>query len=242
MEEIVNEAQVTIETQDGPMPAFEAMPDGAFGGAVAVMQEAFGVTPYLEEVTRQLASNGYRAVAPALFHRQGSPVMGYEEYDRVLPVMSELTADGLTTDVLATLDYLSSEPSETGVIGFCMGGAVTLYAGTLRPLGAAVSFYGGGVATGRFGLPSLIELAPNLETPWLGLYGDKDQGIPVEDVERLRKAAEQASVPTAIVRYPEGQHGFHCNDRPAVYNEQAAQDGWRRTLEWLGDHLSGDAD
>jgi len=235
---MVSQRQITIGTADGPMPAYESRPDAAPRGTVVVVQEAFGLTSHIEDVTRRLAAVGYRAVAPALFHRQGSPAMAYDDFEKVMPVMAELTAEGLRTDMLATIDSLDAAPSSIGVIGFCMGGAVTLYAATLRPLGAAVTFYGGGVATGRFGLPPLIELATSLQTPWLGLYGDKDQGIPVEDVERLREAAATAPVPTEIVRYPEGQHGFHCDDRPAVYDADAAADAWRRTLEWLDGHLA----
>jgi carboxymethylenebutenolidase len=79
-----------------------------------------------------------------------------------------------------------------------MGGTVTFLAAARHPLGAAVSFYGGGVAEGRFGMPPLIELAPELETPWLGLFRDLDQGIDVEGVERLREAVRRAPVPAEV--------------------------------------------
>jgi len=72
-----------------------------------------------------------------------------------------------------------------------------------------------------------------LQTPWLGLYGDLDKGIPVEEVEQLRDAVAQAKVPAEIVRYDDADHGFHCNDRPAVFNPAAAADGWARTLDWF---------
>ena len=107
-----------------------------------------------------------------------------------------------------------------------MGGAVSLFAGTEHELGAAVSFYGGGVKEGRFGLPSLIELAPSLKTPWFGAYGDRDSGIAVDDVEALRIAASRAP-----------EHGFNCDDRPAVYNAEAAADAWRRALAFFDAHL-----
>jgi carboxymethylenebutenolidase len=119
-----------------------------------------------------------------------------------------------------------------------MGGAVSLFAGTEHALGAAVTFYGGGVREGRFGLPSLIELAPTLKTPWLGAYGDRDSGIAVDDVEALRAAASTASVETEIVRYPDAEHGFNCEDRPAVYNPEAAADAWGRALAFFDAHLA----
>ena len=120
-----------------------------------VVQEAFGVTTHIEDIARRLAEAGWLAVAPAFFHRQGAPVLAYDDLDSVLPIMKKLTAEGITTDLLAAFDFLESAgfaASKTGVVGFCMGGSVTFHAATLRPLGAAVTFYGGGVAEGRFGL------------------------------------------------------------------------------------------
>jgi carboxymethylenebutenolidase len=231
-----NEDHISIETTDGPMPAFVASPAGEAKGGILVVQEAFGVTTHIEDVARRLAADGWHAVAPAFFHRQGSPALAYDDFDAVMPLMGELSAEGITTDVLAGLDYLALAgfpDKRTGVVGFCMGGSVTFYAATLRPLGAAVTFYGGGVAEGRFGLPSLLEQAKKLRTPWLGLFGDLDQGIPIDQVEQLRQVTAQATVPTEIVRYPDADHGFNCNDRPAVFNPAAADDAWARTLEWF---------
>lgn len=231
---------ITIPTADGPMPAAQSRPDHEPRGAVVVVQEAFGVTEHIQDVTRRLADEGWLAIAPALFHRQGSPVIAYDDLAAAMPAMGALRAPGLTTDLEATFDHLAAGgfPSgSTGIVGFCMGGTVSFYGATLRPLGAAVTFYGGGVSEGRFGLPSLCELAPRLQSPWLGLYGDLDKGIPIEDVESLRAATRGASVPTEIVRYPDAEHGFHCEARPAVYHPGAAADAWRRTLAFFDDHL-----
>jgi carboxymethylenebutenolidase len=233
-------AEITIATADGPMPAYEASPERAARGAILVIQEAFGVTPHIQDIARRLADAGWFAVAPALFHRDGSPVLEYDDFDSVMPLMGNLSAEGLTVDVNAALDHFEARdfaPSRIGVVGFCMGGSVTFYAATLRPLGAAVTFYGGGVLEGRFGLPSLVELAPKLQAPWLGLYGDLDKGIPPAQVEQLRTAVNGAPVPTEIVRYPDADHGFNCNDRPAVYNPDAAADAWTRTLAWFDSHV-----
>ena len=231
---------IALPTDDGPMPTYQAVPDGAARGGVVVVQEAFGVTTHIEDVARRFADAGWHALAPSFFHRQGSPVLAYDDLASVMPVMGQLTADGLATDLRAAVDQLGSAghvPGRVAVVGFCMGGTVTFYAATLQALGAAVSFYGGGVAEGRFGLPSLVDLAASLQTPWLGLYGDKDTGIPVDQVERLRDATAPVPVDTEIDRYPEAQHGFHCNDRPAVFDAAAAADAWDRTLAWLGSHI-----
>jgi carboxymethylenebutenolidase len=233
-------SQKTVETADGAMPVYEAEPDGEARGGIVVIQEAFGVTSHIEDICRRLADAGWLAVAPALFHRSGSPVLSYDDYESVMPAMQALSTGSIAEDLRASFEHLEARgfgDSRCGIVGFCMGGSVTFYAATLRRLGGAVTFYGGGVAQGRFGFPPLVELAPKLQSPWLGLYGDLDKSIPVEDVERLREEASKAPVETEIVRYPDADHGFNCDDRPAVYNREAASDAWRRALAWFDAHV-----
>jgi carboxymethylenebutenolidase len=230
---------VTLDTPDGEMGLYDAEPDAQADSAVIVLQEAFGVNDHIEDVTRRFAAEGFRSVSPHLFHRTGSPVLGYTDFEKVMPNMQALTREGLTTDLEATLEHLRSlgfGDSSIGVVGFCMGGSVAFLAASTFSLGAAVTFYGGGVAEGRFGMPPLIDLAKDLKTPWLGLFGDMDQGIPVEQVELLRAAVTDAPVPAEIVRYAEANHGFHC-DRRDSYHEGSAVDAWRRTIDWFGEHL-----
>jgi carboxymethylenebutenolidase len=120
-----------------------------------------------------------------------------------------------------------------------MGGSVTFHAAVDYPLGAAVTFYGGGISAGRFGYSPQLERAAGLKTPWLGLYGDLDKGIPALEVEALREVAAGARVSTEVVRYPGADHGFNCNDRPAVYNAAVAADAWARMMAWFDAYLAG---
>jgi carboxymethylenebutenolidase len=208
--------------------------------AIIVLQEAFGVNDHIRGVADLLADEGYLAVAPQLFHRDGSPEIPYDDFASAMPLMANLTKQGLTNDLNATTDFLTTlgfHAPSIAAIGFCMGGTVSFFAATLDNVGAAASFYGGGVATGRFGLPPLVELAADLKCPWLGLYGDLDQSIPVEQVEALREATNAVSVTTEIVRYPEAKHGFHCDARPDSFNEAAAMDARRRALAFFAEHL-----
>jgi len=206
-----------------------------------VVQEAFGVNDHIEDVARRFAAAGWLAVAPHLFHRSGDPKLGYGDMPVAMGHMRALTADGILADIDAALDELRRRgipPERTGVVGFCMGGTVTLVTATRRDVGAAVTFYGGGVTEGRFGFGPLVEEAPGLRAPWLGLYGDLDQGIPVDGVEQLRQAAASSGQPTEIVRYPEAGHGFHCDQRES-YEPKSAGDAWARTLAWFDQYLIG---
>jgi carboxymethylenebutenolidase len=208
--------------------------------ALIVLQEAFGVNAHIRDVADRLGDAGYFVVAPHLFHRNGSPEIAYDDFDRVMPLMADLTVEGLTNDLDATTDFLQSlgfGPASVGVVGFCMGGTVALYTATLARVGAAISFYGGGLTKGRFGLPPLLELATALKAPWLGLFGDLDTSIASDDVEALRSVLAAVPVTTEIVRYPDAEHGFHCDARPAVYNDVAARDAYQRTLDFFGEQL-----
>lgn len=227
--------EITIDTPDGPMGAAVAEPDGTRKGAVVVIQEAFGLTPHIVDVTRRIAEAGYLAVAPALFHRQGSPVFAYDDFASLGPVFQTLQGADMLADVDATLGWLADRgfaENQVGMVGFCMGGTVTLLAATRHELGAAVTFYGGGVGEGRFGFPALVEVAPKLRSPWLGLYGDLDSGIPVDEVEQLREAARRSIEFVDLVRYADADHGFNCDDRSS-FHEASATDAWARTLHWF---------
>src|SRR3954469_10875504 len=231
---------VTLETPDGAMDLYEAAPDGEPKGAVIVIQEAFGVNDHIQDVTRRFAAAGYLAVAPALFHRAGGGTAGYDDFAKVMPLFEGVSDDGVLADVDATIDHLAAqgfEPSRIGIVGFCFGGRVTFLVAARRALGAAVGFYGGGIVNASpLGLSSLIGEAADLRTPWLGLFGDLDKGIPVDDVEVLRAAVGDADVVADIVRYAEADHGFHCDARDA-YHEDSARDAWRRAGEWCDTHI-----
>jgi len=237
----VKTATHILKTADGDMELYEAVPEQPPSQAVIVIQEAFGVNDHIRDVTRRFADAGYHAVAPALFHRAGGGVAEYGDMESVVKLFEGFSDEGVLVDVDATRDHLAAAgitDLATGTVGFCMGGRVTFLVAIRRRLGAAVGFYGGGIVeAGRFPLPALIEEAGLLQTPWLGLFGDLDAGIPVEHVERLREALDAtAPVDHAIVRYPDAGHGFHCDARDAYHAESAA-DGWNRTLDWFRGHL-----
>lgn len=240
---------IEIDTPDGPMPLYEATPEGdaAPTSAIVVVQEAFGVNDHIRGLADRFAAEGYVAVAPAFFHRSGSPELDYEgDWSRILPHFEQLTDDGILTDVDAALDHLGGlgiDAPHTAVVGYCFGGRVSFLVATNRSLGAAVGYYGGGIVTGRSEQhPSLIDGVPSLATPWLGFFGDRDKSIPVDDVETLRArlaADKPARVDAEVVRYADAGHGFFNDARPGHYDADAAADAWPRTLSWFRDHGVG---
>ena len=223
-------------------PLTDREPDSTPKGGVVVVQEAFGVNDHIVDVAGRFAAAGWLAVVPHVFHRSGDPVLPYDDLSQVVPHFMALTAEGILADVdtaIARIAEAGIGPAQTGIVGFCMGGTVALATATRRDVGAAVTFYGGGLSSGRFGFDPLIEEAPRLRAPWLGLFGDLDEGIPVDEVQLLRAAAATSGQDTEVVRYADAGHGFHC-DRRDSYHEPSAHDAWSRTLAWFDAHLADD--
>src|ERR1039458_2556430 len=165
-----------VSTPDGPMRVFEAAPSGEARGAVIVVQEAFGVNHHIQDVAGRLAKEGWYAAAPEFFHRAGpEPVAPYDDFSKVMALYEGLDQAGVLRDVDATLELLHGQgfsDTSIGAVGFCWGGHVSFLIAVRHQIGASVGFYGGGIASaGHFqGFPPLIDEAPNLKTPWLGLF------------------------------------------------------------------------
>ena len=233
---------IELSTADGPMDVFEATPDGGQAkAAIIVIQEAFGVNEHIEDVARRFADQGYHAVAPAIFHRAGGGTAPYDDFSKVMPLFEGLTDDGVLMDIDATLEHLHGagfNDDSIGIVGFCFGGRVTFLVAARRKIGAGVGFYGGGITHNSQGMAGpLAHEAGSLQTPWLGLFGDEDQMIPVDGVEDLRTQMQASPVNTEVVRYPDAGHGFHCDARES-YHEASAKDGWNRALDWFSSHLA----
>jgi carboxymethylenebutenolidase len=228
---------LTVATPDGPMGLFEATPDGEIRGAVVVIQEAFGVNDHIRDVAARFAAEGYLAVAPAMFHRNGGGTVEYGDMPTVMGKFSGLTIDGVADDLAATFGFLADQGhglESISIVGFCWGGWVAFLAAARYALRAAVSFYPGGlVEPSPLGFPPLVDAAESLKTPWLGLFGNEDSSIPADQIDRLVERLKAAPVQTKVLRYDGVGHAFHCDARPNLYNEAAAKDGWGNALKWL---------
>ncbi|SNQ50951.1 Dienelactone hydrolase-like enzyme [Frankia canadensis] len=234
------EETVVLPTADGPAPATLVEPSGPARGGVVVLHEALGLTEHMRSLCTRFAQAGWRAIAPGLYHRVGSPVFTPDDIEPAGKAAETVTGTEMLDDIDAALAVLADDGTaldRCAVVGFCLGGAAAFHAAVDRPFGAAVTFYGAGIRTRRFGEPPQLELADQLQTPWLGIYGERDPSIPGADIDALHAAAARASVPVEVVRYPGAGHAFHDDTRPDTYCPTAARDAWSRTLTWFDSHV-----
>jgi carboxymethylenebutenolidase len=237
--------EVKIPVADGEIPAYRAMP--ATGGpfpVVLVVQEIFGVHEHIKDVCRRFAQEGYCAIAPELYARQGDVSKFTDHREIFAQVVSKVPDAQVMADLDATVAWAtksgSGDAARVGVTGFCWGGRITwLYAAHNPTLKAGVAWYGRLTGQPNELQPQhAVDVAADLKAPVLGLYGGKDQGIPPEDVERMRAALATAKQPSEIVVFPAAPHGFNADYRPS-YRAADAQEAWRQCLAWFRRHGVG---
>jgi carboxymethylenebutenolidase len=230
--------EVSIPTRDGQIPAYRAFPaSGKAFPVMLVVQEIFGVHEHIKDICRRFAKLGYLAVAPELYARQGE-VAGMQNIQDIMSKVVSKVPDGqVMSDLDAAVDWAGKAGgniSKLGITGFCWGGRIVwLYAAHSPKLKAGVAWYGRLTGSASEMTPKHpIDVAPELKAPVLGLYGGKDQGIPLETVEKMRAALKVSGKTAEIVVYPEAGHGFYADYRPS-YQDHAAADGWKRLMDWF---------
>jgi carboxymethylenebutenolidase len=237
--------EVKIPVADGSIPAYRAMPEGkTVVPVILVVQEIFGVHEYIKDVCRRLAKEGYMAIAPELFARQGDP----SRYTEISRLLSEVVDKVPDAQVLGDLDATSAWAAKNGgnterlgITGFCWGGRlVWLYDAHNPKVKAAVAWYGQLVGNADPLHPTQpIDIAAKLNGPVLGLYGGKDADITQASIDAMKQALAQGddiAKASSIVVYPEAGHAFHADYRPS-YQADAAKDGWARAVKWFDTYL-----
>ncbi|MCW7539140.1 dienelactone hydrolase family protein [Aquabacterium sp. A7-Y] len=235
--------EISIPVKDFRMPAYRAQPAGKSKlPVVLVIPEIFGVHEHIADVARRFAKLGYLAIAPELFVRQGD-AKGYTETAKLIAeVISKVPDAQVMQDLDATVAWAAAHGGDTsrlGLTGFCWGGRITWLYAAHGPVKAGVAWYGRLVGNSSELTPRHpVELAGQLKAPVLGLYGGQDGGIPLDTVDKM-KAALAAGSPAAkqseFVVYPDAPHAFHADYRPS-YRKEAAEDGWKRCLQWFRKH------
>lgn len=230
---------VTIPAKDVQLRGYRAMP--ATGGpfpVVLVAAEIFGLNPYIKDVCRRLAKAGYYAIVPDLYTRKAD-LTKISNIPEIMPIVNTKYDTELVADYDATVAFAQAsgkgDTSRMAITGFCRGGRTTLvYAAANPKLKAAVAWYGPvGGATNEYVPKTAMDRVAEVKVPVLGLYGAKDAGIPVEQVEKYFAALKAAGTPAEVVVYPEAGHGFHADFRADNYRKADAEDGWNKMLAWF---------
>jgi carboxymethylenebutenolidase len=236
--------EIAVHSGDTLVPAYRAQPKGKTHlPVIIVVHEIFGVHEHIADVCRRFAKQGYLAIAPNLFEREGDPSVytSIQQIDE--QVASKVPDEQVLADLDATVAWAGEHGGDLnrlGLNGFCWGGRIAwLYAEHNPRLKAVVAWYGrvGGNKTANSPTNPLDDVA-QLRAPVLGLYGRQDQGIPQDTLEQMKQAIAQgpeAGRGSQFVVYDDAGHAFFADYRPS-YRKADAEDGWRRTLVWFKQH------
>jgi len=235
--------EITFEVNGFKVPAFYAAPTGKTKlPVVLVIQEIFGVHEYIADTCRRFAKAGYLAIAPELYARQGDP----SEHGEVAKLIAEVVSKVPDAQVMADLDGAvqwaganGGDTAKVAITGFCWGGRITWLYAAQGPVKAGVAWYGRLVGASSALTPKHpIDVASVMRAPVLGLYGEKDSGIPLDTIDKMKAAlatGTAASRASRFVVYPDAPHAFHADYRPS-FRQGPAEDGWKRCLEWFKAH------
>jgi carboxymethylenebutenolidase len=213
--------------------------------AIVVVHEIFGLVEHTEDLAGRFAREGYVALAPDLFWHLGSrPTL--TDRESFMRFRMSLDDRQMVNSLDAAIAYLREQPfvdgSRIGIIGFCMGAYYAfLEAAHDSSLAACADFYGAPIISPELTKRrprTLLDAARDLRVPFLGMFGEDDQSIPVDQVRQLEAVLEENEVPHEIHIYPNAGHGFF-NDTDDRYRRHAAEDAWPRTLDFFARYMKG---
>ena len=226
------------------MPVYEARPaSGGPAPIVVCISEIWGVHEYIKDTARRFAKEGYCAVAPELFKREGG--LGHmTDIPAILKIVLNQPREQTLGDIDAAVEWAQKRPGvradRVGVTGWCWGGGVVIQAAATNPkMKAAVTWYGPPARPMKTAAGSQVtgfDVAKDLKIPWLGLFGEEDKSPSPADVRKFEELLKQHNRNVEVVIYPKAGHAFHADYRPS-FRAEAAADGWKRCLAWFGKHL-----
>ncbi len=238
-----------MQTQDVEL-GFLATPDHGPCPGVVLIHDVWGLTDHARDLTRRLSGEGFAVLGLELYRR-----LDAVKIENPGAWMRALSDPQVLGDVQAGVDFLAahalSRGRRIGVIGFCMGGMYALMAGaTCKGLSASVPFYGllshqHGILFSESGLDRALkpkeplELARELRCPTLAFYGDRDEFVPMSDIEALKDRFEQSAQPARVVVVAGAGHAFMNDTRPDAYRPDDAARAWREMVAFLNEQLSG---
>jgi len=237
---VAGETEVAIGSYK--LPVYEARPaTGSNFPILLVISEIWGVHEYVRDSTRRFAKEGFYAIAPELYFREGG--MQGKDFQQMSQISGKVTRAQYLGDLRAAADYAKQQSwaraDRMGVTGFCGGGALTLHFTAEYPGVSAAAPWYGQVKRAYSDAPGVdaFSLMDKIKAPVLGFYGEADTGIPVEDVKRFEAELRKTNPNVEFVLYPGAPHAFFSDDRPQVYRKEASEDAWKRCVAFFDKHL-----
>ncbi|PYM25332.1 MAG: dienelactone hydrolase [Candidatus Rokuibacteriota bacterium] len=218
---------VDFPSNGGTTQGYLATPTSGKGPGVLVIQEWWGLVPHIKRVADRFAAEGFSALAPDMYHGKTA-----DEPDGAGKLFMALNIAQAEKDLRGAARYLAQQSStaKLGAVGFCMGGQLALFAGTVNPnVGAVVDFYGVH--------PNVKPDYSKLSGPVLGLFAEKDGSVTPQTARDVDAAIKKAGKQSEIHIYPNVDHAFFNEDNKGAYNKAAADDAWRRTITFFRQNL-----
>lgn len=237
----VSERDVSIQTPDGICDAYFVAPSKGKHPAVLIWPDIFGLRPAFRQMGRRLAESGYSVLVVNPFYRkQKAPTAAKgasTPISAVIPLARSLSAETNAVDAKAFVTWIDEQEQvdaskPIGTTGYCMGGPIVLRTAAAMPerVGAAGTFHGGGLVTGRDDSPHL--LIPKMKAQFLIAVAENDDQRDPESKEVLKAAFADANLKAEVEVYPAG-HGW-CPPDTRVYNKEQAEKAWERMLALFG--------
>ena len=218
---------VEFPTNGHMTQGYLATPAAGKGPGILVIQEWWGLVPHIKSVCDRFAAEGFSALAPDMYH--GKTASAPDEAGKLFMALNIAQAE---KDLAGAAKYLASHSSTSklGVVGFCMGGQLALFAGcTQSSIGAVVDFYGVH--------PNVTPEYTRVSGPVRGLFAEKDAFVTPDTARGVEAAIKKAGKSVEIHIYPGVDHAFFNDENPGAYNKAAAEDAWRRTLAHFRSNL-----
>jgi carboxymethylenebutenolidase len=220
-----------IPVNGDAVPAYVSLPPTGSGPGVVVIQEWWGLVPHIRDVADRLAAQGFVALAPDLYRGKETT-----EPDEAGKLVMEMHLEQAAKDMAAAVDALLAMPETTGegvgVVGFCVGGGLALFLASRKPEVTAVVCYYGFPRQGMQWDLSAVKGAV------LGHFAEHDPDFATPElIDRMERELRDAGVEVTFHQYPGTEHAFFNDSRPEVYDAEAAELSWQRTLDFFRQHL-----
>lgn len=217
--------RVELPNGEAATQGYLATAKSGSGPGIVVLQEYWGLVPHIEDICDRFAAEGFTALAPDLF--QGDTTKDPDEAFTLLQALNIGATEAiLRKTILTLLAHSAVSSKKVGIVGFCMGGQLALYAATINEaIGACVDFYGIH--------PNVRPVLRDLHCPLLGIFASSDPYATPESVKALDEELTLLEKPHEFTTYPGTEHAFFNDTRPEVYNVTAAQDAWQKTLAFF---------